>query len=306
MSSNPLPFYLSRFFFIFSVIIGLLPGIHAQRPSTNIYLFNLNLASSSQPMSQPRLLTGFNKDGYNNQPAFFQSDEVWFTSDFQDSSQTDIWSLQTTSGKRRRITQTRVSEYSPTPMPGGNSFSTVVVELDGKNTQRLWEYPMLPGRNPVPLFPEVTGVGYHCWLSMDSAALFIVGEPHNLHFAHPSLDQSTFFVSRIGRCLIRDPKGRLWFIQKVTDTDWYIKRYDPQYDMTEIVIKCKPGSEDFCLLPDGSLLMAEGSIIYRYDPSKDITWRTFSDLSVYGLMQITRLANQADQQIAIVNQPVNK
>lgn len=257
-------------------------------------------------MSQPRLLTGFNKDGYNNQPAFFQPDEVWFTSDFQDTSQTDIWSLQLTSGKRRRITQTRVSEYSPTPMPGKNQFSTVVVELDGENTQRLWQYPMSPGSNPVPLFPEVTGVGYHCWLSNDSAALFIVGEPHNLHFAHPAQDQSTFFVSRIGRCLIRDSEGRLLFIQKVTETDWYIKRYDPRYERTEIVIKCKPGAEDFCLLPDGSLLMAEGSIIYRYDPSRDITWRTFSDLSVYGLKHITRLANQGDQLIAIVNQPANR
>ncbi len=282
----------------------MLPNLFAQRPSTNIYLFDLNLATSTNTLSHPRMLTGFNKDGYNNQPAFFQPDELWFTSDYQDTTQTDIWSLHLDTGKRRQITKTKASEYSPTPMFGGKHFSTVVVETDGNDTQRLWQYPMTAGSLPTPLFPDVTGVGYHCWLSKDSAALFIVGEPHRLDFASNSHDQSTFFVSRIGRCLIRDPQGRLLFLQKVTETDWYIKQYDPAFERTEIIVKSRSGAEDFCLLPDGSLLMAEGSIIYRYHPSKDITWRIFADLSAYGLMNITRLANQESRQIAIVNQPV--
>ncbi len=281
-----------------------LQGVYAQRPATNLYLFDIHLATDEMPLTHPRLLTAFNLHGYNNQPNFFRPDEIWFTSDYQDTTQTDIWSLQLTTNTRRRVTRTRASEYSPAPIPGRPGFSTVVVETDGEDTQRLWKYPMVKGGQPLPLFPEITGVGYHCWLSGDSAALFIVGEPHSLHMAHASKDESTFMASRIGRCLLRDEAGRLLFLQKVTDTDWYIKRYDPAYDRTEILIKSRPGSEDFCLLPDGSLLMAQGAVIYRYDPGKDITWRTFADLSVYGLLNITRIVNHEDRQLAIVNQPI--
>jgi hypothetical protein len=179
----------------------------------------------------------------------------------------------------------------------------VVVETDPEMTQRLWRYPTRPSSARHPIFEDVTGVGYHCWLSSDTAALFLVGEPHSLHVMGSNQERPTYLTSHIGRCLIKDPEGRLLFLQKVTDLDWYIKRYDPHYDRTEIIIKSLAGSEDFCLLPDGSLLMARENIIYRYNPETDITWRTFFDGSVYGFKQITRLINQSDQQLVLVNQP---
>ncbi len=290
---------------VFSMECISLP-VTAQLPNTNIYLFDLDLGSSTHPLLNPRYLTAFNATGYNNQPAFFQPDEIWFTSDFQDTSQTDIWSLDLTTGARHRITHTRASEYSPTLMPGGRGFSTVVVETDPDKTQRLWQYPTRPSGPHHPLFPDVTGIGYHCWLSPDTAALFIVGEPHSLHLIGKSQDQPTYLTSRIGRCLLRSASGHLIFLQKVTENDWYIKRYDPNFDRTEIIIKSLPGAEDFCLLPDGSLLMAQGHLLYRFDPAKDITWRTFFDGSVYGFQQITRLVNQSDQQLVLVNQPLSK
>ncbi|MCF8238154.1 MAG: hypothetical protein K9I85_08360 [Saprospiraceae bacterium] len=300
----------SKFFsishlFIWSLFVwvGFAPGTGiAQLPNTNIYLFDLDLSNPVQPLINPRFLTGFNADGYNNQPAFFHTDEIWMTSNYLDTAQTDIWALQLHSGVRKRITHTRTSEYSPTPLPGRDGFSTVVVESESEKTQRLWKYPTRPSSTCHPLFADVTGVGYHCWLSNDTAALFIVGKPHSLHLMSSSQDQPTYLTSHIGRCLIKDPNGRLLFLQKVTDQAWYIKRYDPHFDRTEIIIKSLAGSEDFCLLPDGSLLMAKENMIYRYDPVADITWRTFFDGSVYGFKQITRLINQSDQQLVLVNQ----
>ncbi len=285
--------------------IGSLPNqALSQLPNTNIYLFDIDLANKDIPLTNPRLLTGYNAEGYNNQPAFFQQDEIWLTSNYLEPNQTDIWSLNLRSGTRKRITRTKTSEYSPTPLSNSEGFSTVVVESDPEKTQRLWQYPAILSGPRHPLFEDVTGVGYHCWLSTDTAALFIVGEPHSLHLIGFGQDQPTYLTSRIGRCLIKDPNGRLLFLQKVTDKDWYIKRYDPNFDRTEIIIKSLSESEDFCLLPDGSLLMAKGSILYRYDPTKDITWRTFFDFTVYGFQQITRLVNQSDQQLALVNQPL--
>lgn len=274
----------------------------AQRPVTNIYLFDLYLETPERPLRNPRMLTAHHPHGYNNQPAFFSANEIWFTSDYKDTSQTDIWAIDLDKSSLERKTRTRSSEYSPTCMHDGTHYSTVVVESDAQGTQRLWQYPRFQEESIHPIFPDITGVGYHCWLNKDTAALFLVGEPYSLHLASIVDEQDRYLTSRIGRCLLVDDQHRMLFVQKVTDDDWYIKQYDPLYDRTDLLVKTKPGTEDFALLPDQSLLMAQDNVIYRYDPQADITWRPIADLSDWGLNNIKRLAVWQNRKLLVVNQ----
>ena len=294
---------LLRWIIWLSFIFSLAPNTgRAQRPNTNIYLFDLTLETPERVLRSPKMVTAHHPGGYNNQPVFFSANEIWFTSDYQDTSQTDIWMVDLNESTLRRITRTTRSEYSPTSMNDNLHYSTVVVESDAGDNQRLWQYPRQSGEPPRPLFPDISGVGYHCWLNADTAVLFLVGDPHSLHLASRIDEQDRYLTSRVGRSLHVDGQGRLLFVQKVTDEDWYVKRYDPQYDRTELLVKTKPGAEDFAILPDQSLIMAMDNVIYRYDPKTDITWRPLADLSEWNLNNIKRLSLWKDKKLLVVNQ----
>ena len=62
------------------------------------------------------------------------------------------------------MTETVESEYSPTPLPAADGFSTVRVEQDG--TQRLWAFDSSGGA-PRLLLETIQPVGYHGWLGAD-------------------------------------------------------------------------------------------------------------------------------------------
>ena len=96
--------------------------------------------------------------------------------------------------------------------------------------------------------------------------------------------------------------GRLAFIAKATESTWYIKAWNPKNLVSEILCKTRPGSEDFCLLPDGSFLMGEGPRLFHLRPGKETDWRPVADLSKYGVKTITRLAVNTAGRLAVVVQ----
>ena len=182
---------------------------------------------SSFLFNKPQLLTGFNSLGYNNQPTFISNDEIYFSmGSTSEESQTDIVSLNLRTRVKTRVTQSEDREYSPTPLLEPYYFSCVRQEADGKNTQRLWFFPIDRSSNGKPLLPIQTNVGYHCWLKDEMVALFIVGEPHKLAIAN-TLDKTVAtLTSDIGRCLQRMPNGNLAFIHKPKGANWTIKELD--------------------------------------------------------------------------------
>ncbi len=54
--------------------------------------------------------------------------------------------------------------------------------------------------------------------------------------------------------------------------------------------KTLPGSEDFVWTPDGIILSASGSKLFKFEPKKDREWQEVADFSSAGLKGITRLA----------------
>ena len=279
----------------------------AQRaPHHDVLLFSLSQKTDSTwQLGAARFLTAFNPKGYNNQPSFFGPNEIYLTAQTaDDTTQTDIWSLDLGSKTRTRVTATTATaEYSPTPMPGGKRWSGVRVEEDG--TQRLWSFPLDRSDNGRPEFPRLLNVGYHCWLRDTLAAFFIVGEnnaPHVLQLVGTKAQRPQRIASNIGRCLLKTPAGHLAFVQKATEQTWFLKTYDLKKQAADMVVKMPDKSEDFAVLPDGTYLTGVGSRLFQYHPRRDADWREIQNLGKYGVKTITRLAVSKEGKLAVVVQ----
>ncbi len=270
----------------------------------DLILFSLlqNADSSWLPMA-PRFLTQFNPKGYNNQPGFFFDSELYLTVQLpSDTTQTDILSLNLSAMTQTRVTATPLtSEYSPTLMPGGRRFSCIRVEEDG--SQRLWSFPMDRSDNGRPEYPNLYGVGYHCWLRDTLTAFFIVGEngaPHTLQVAGWRAQKPQRIASNIGRCLLQTTRGYLAFVQKTTEQTWFLKTWNPKKNAQDIVVKMPVGSEDFTILPDGTYLTGNGSRLYQYKPGRQSDWKEIANLSQYGVKKITRMTSSGGRKLVLV------
>lgn len=280
-----------------------------QLPNTNLYVFDLTASSdTTYALSNPKYLSNFNPYGYNNQPHFASNELLLLTVQFpQDTTQTDIYSLNLATRTKTRITATVESEYSPTLVPMANPrdlphFSTIRVESDGNNTQRLWKFPLNLSNNGQPLMPSVTDVGYHCWINPRELALFIVGEPHQLATADVAREDLTNVTANIGRCIQKMPRGNVAFVHKISANSWLIKSFNNANYRPKLVTATLKGSEDFVVLADGTFIAGRGSKLYKFNKSRDIGWVEIADLSYYDITDITRLAvNLVNDKIAIIS-----
>lgn len=273
----------------------------AQVPNTDIFLATLEGSSSDLKVVDVKNIT--NRPGYDNQPAFRGNDAVLFTAlhGEGDNANTDIFQYNIEDGKTQRLTQTSESEYSPTPMPTGDSFSVIRVEMDG--TQRLWSFPFEEGQ-PNVVLPDVAPVGYHLWLADERLALFVLGEPHTLQVVRLNQEPKVL-MPHVGRCLKKIPRQNAFsVVQRPSDKPWVLKRFDLNTLQSEELIAVKEGSEDYAWTPDGTVLMASDSQLFRWNPRHESDWVLVTDLEAYGLKQITRLAVSPDgRHLAMVAEP---
>lgn len=278
-----------------------LASTQAQRlPSSNIYLFQIKQVNDSLfRFENGMFLTGFNAKGYNNQPQFFSKDELFITVQTPtDTTQTDIYALDLKNRSRRQVTATEQSEYSPTLMPDRTNFSVVRVETD--KTQKLWQYPLDLSDKGFPVLKSITGMGYHAWLSAQQLALFMVDEPSFLLITDLRDERQTKLTSDIGRCFQKLPNGNLAYVYKATRDTWYIQELDLTNLQSKIIVKTLKGSEDFALMPDGTMLMGQGSVLYKFHPAFDTSWLPAGDFRDFGIKNIMRLAVNEENKLAMV------
>lgn len=297
------------FLFLFSFLILTAESSAQELPNTNILLFDLNQKTDSVfQFSNPKFLTGFNENGYNNQPAFISDYELYLTAQFpEDTSQTDIYALDIKKNLLTRVTATVESEYSPTLVPGRGEqdgqafFSCVRVEVDEDGSQRLWKFPLDRSNNGQVVFNSISNIGYHFWLNYREVLLFIVGNPHHLVLANTRDQSQKNVISRIGRCLQEMPNGDIAFVHKVTENTWLLKRMHARTLSEELITAALPDSEDFAVLGDGTIIMASGTKLFKFNRALDISWLEIADLGYYGVKKISRIAvNRLQDRIAIV------
>jgi len=274
-------------------------SIFAQLPATNIYVFDMEVSAIRDiyRFTKPKLINGNNLNGYNNQPQFIRG-QLYITAQ-PDGEQTDIYRFNIDRRMQTQVTATAESEYSPTPMPGGQHISVVRVSADGNENQQLWRIPANGGDAELML-DSIAQIGYHEWINESMIALFIVGEPHTLFIINTLSGDVRQVRSDIGRCLRMNPDGNLTFLHKSELEGWYIKSVNPTNFAIRPIVKALPECEDFAWAQDGTIYMAKGSKLYRFKVSLDNDWREVADFSAYGIKNIKRIA-VSNNRIALVD-----
>lgn len=266
-------------------------------PDSEIFLADLDLAHAR--VGPPRNLT--NRPGYDNQPAFLP-DGSGFLYVADVDGPTDVFRYTFATGAVSRVTATPEAEYSPTPLDRG--FSAVRVGSPDADvepfteSQQLWRYDDT-GKAVENLLPDVRRVGYHAWLDARRVAIVRVGPnaepPHALVLADLRTGKRTPLAPDAGRSMVADGRDLL-FVDKHADP-WVITRVTRSGKITEVapMPPNDPGegedarSEDFRVLPDGTLLAAHGTRLLRWRGS----WEVLADLpEVAG--SIKRLAVSPD------------
>ena len=294
--------HMMKLRFVFLPVICFAFSLSGQDlPTSNIYLFDIEQADSIYLFKNPKHLTAFNSRGYNNQPSFLSNTELLFTMQKPADNQTDIYLLDLEKKTRLRMTKTPESEYSPKPTPGNLYFSVVRVELDEDRSQRLWQYPLDRGDKGKASLRYLRGVGYYHWLDRFTVALFNVAATNYLSIADTRDESSRHLAPDVGRSFGTSPNGRLVFVHKITEGNWMLKAMNKATLHTQEILRTLPGSEDFAILKDGTILMGRGSRLYKFHPVKDKDWEEIVDLKSIGITSITRLAVSGDNKLALVN-----
>ena len=266
-------------------------------PATDIFLIDLRTTPGGHTkLGQPVKITTW--PGYNNQPSFFPDGKSILYTSIREK-QADIYRYDIREAATTQITNTAVSEYSPTLMPDGKSISVVRVEADG--TQRLWKFP-LGGGAPALILEKLKPVGYHLWVDDNTMALFILGKPNTLQLVDLRTGKAEVITENPGRILRRVPhENKFSFVHKVSDQEWLIKTFDLKTRAVATFIKTFPGIEDYAWTPSGVLLMANGTKLFARKKS-DWAWEELADFGKAGLKNITRIAvSPKGDRIAVVS-----
>ena len=287
------------------LLIGILSGIalhiYAQVPSTELYLFQLIKSDTVWHIHSPQMLSGFNPGGYTNQPAFINDDLLYVSVRKKGDEQNDIYGLHLDSKQIERITQTPESEYSPTLTSDGKYFSCIRQNDTDTVDQRLFKYPIDRTSNGKDVLENQYQIGYHAWLNNSELALFQVTTPPTLAWANIQSREVKRVLSNVGRCLKCNNKKELVYVHKYIPEVWYVKTLSSPDASSDILIETPKGCEDFAISTDGTIFMSKGSILYSFRPGFGENWKIVADLSIYGLEEISRLAINSRDEIAVVD-----
>lgn len=285
-------------------IVGFAQGARSQQPpQTQLYVFDMRITDTLINLTQPRYLSAFNANGYNNQPTWIDRNRLYASVQTSGQAQPDVYLFDLAAGTRQRLTATESGEYSPKPLRDGEGFSAVRQEFGSRDTViRLWQFPNDLGDGGRPVFPSMNGTGYYEWLNDNQLALFVVGNPNQLVLRSIDSEQPRTLASDIGRSFHRRRNGNLVYVDKSTNpwrlTEKSLYRLE---DAPRPIVTMPSDTEDFIILSDGTFLTGSGSRLYRYDPLRGgDDWRLVVDLSQYGFNDITRLAQNGRGQLALV------
>lgn len=274
--------------------------ISFSQPNTEVFLFDLNQKNGTFQLSNFKNIS--NNEGYDNQPSFLDNNTILYAR--TRNGQTDIAGFDMTNGETKWLCNTEGSEYSPLKIPNQDWVSAIRLDKDG--TQVLRKYSLKNGESEV-LIDDIV-IGYHDWFNEDILASAVLEEDYmSLYVSNLSENQNYRFQKKIGRSLHNIPYTNLIsYISKEKDSIWEIKSVDPTTGETKLIVETLPKSEDMCWTPNGIILMAKDGILYSFNPKLNDKWVESSDLTTFGITNITRLAvNPEGNKLAIVGELSN-
>ena len=274
----------------------------ANAPSTDIYVGTLSSGGGTPATGEVSVGDVTNitdRDGYDNQPAFEPGGQTLLYTSARNRRQTDIYRHDVRSGTTRQVTQTLSSEFSATPLPSGDGFSSI---HESAAAQQLWRFDN-NGTSRGGILDSVQPVGYHAWADEDMMVMFVLGgdgTPATLQLGDLRTGEAEVLAENPGRSLHKIPGRRaISFVRKIAQDNWWIEVYDLDTGEFTRLLPTLPGREDYAWMPDGSIIMGDGSKLFLAQPGG--SWTQIVDLTDVGVRDITRLAtDDTGTRIAIV------
>lgn len=255
------------------------------QPASEIYLFDLAVKKKSISASNPVNIT--KHKGYDNQPSFHPVFAKVYYSSFNDDGRSDIRVYDYLSNTTASVTQTQEREYSPTVTPDRDHLSCIIQRDSG--AQDLGKYPIEGGVASVIIDNMI--VGYHVWADNSHLALFILGTPNTLHYVRLPTKKDTIIAENIGRSLHRVPgESAISFVHKLSEQEWIIKKLDTHTMQISTVATTLPERDDLCWLPDGRIIMSDGTALFFLRPGAGATWQKVDIADGAMLKGVTRIA----------------
>lgn len=281
----------------------------AQLPESNIFQLEIKKdAQGNLKLQKPTLLTSLNTKGYNNHPHLVGDSIMFYSSAAKGASHPDIYKLNTNSGKLVRFTDTPEGEYSAITMPDKKNIGVLRMEFWPKDTlQRIWSLPLDGQNQGKPILANQTNIGYFRWVDKVGVITFELGNPQTLWYRRLDETASLMITTLPSRCFRVTENGELYYIQKAKPGEpSFIYRtksvFSNESPKVPIIMPLNQ-QEDFTLLKDGTLIMAEGAKIYRFHPDKNANWELLVDISHFSLKKITRMEiNESENKLILVAQ----
>ncbi|MBQ4833865.1 hypothetical protein J8L70_11490 [Pseudoalteromonas sp. MMG010] len=266
-----------------------LSNAQASMPKSQILLADLNTPYGIQVS-----LVGENTS-YNNQPHLMGND-LYFTHEVinAEQSQTDIMHFDLLTKQLKNITNTEVSEYSPTLMPEKNALSAIVVEKEGK--QKLWQYPLASESvQPSRIFQWIEPVGYHAWGINNDLVMFILGQPHTLQYTSVDAAKGQVIAQNIGRTLIYNATMAQFLFSYSKNDQQYVARFNPKNKKVDDLFRLPNEVQDFILKDDNTIAYAIDNRVYQRQLTSLTHVSQWLDLTPYCETKITRMSYNHDK-----------
>ncbi|MBR8843231.1 MULTISPECIES: hypothetical protein [unclassified Pseudoalteromonas] len=261
-----------------------LPAYSAM-PKSQIWLAELGEHFSAKPITE--------NTAYFNQPLVTDSG-VFYTGEVSadGNSQTDLFFYDFQSQNTTNLTQSPVSEYSPTLHPNGKGLTTIVVEGSGK--QKLWFYPFDQATKPSRVFEHIEPVGYHAWGSNQDLIMFILGAtesaPHTLQYTDINGHLPQILAEDIGRTLSYNRARDVFaFTYQVNGLMWFAT-YHRESDHIQRFFALPSQVQDYTWLDDNKVAYALDNKIYYRDLNAPKKVHLLRNLRSYCQTSISRLS----------------
>ncbi|MDI4651431.1 MULTISPECIES: hypothetical protein [Pseudoalteromonas] len=267
--------------------------VHAAMPKSEILLAELD---TPYGMQVSRVT---DDKAYNNQP-FLVDTGLYYTHEVVDEngqSQTDIAFYDFTSKSSVNITNTPVSEYSPTLMPNQQALSAIVVEADGK--QKLWQYPLAEESVASRVFEWIEPVGYHAWGADEDLIMFILGEPHTLQYTRVAAAKPRVIAGDIGRTLIFDKHTNSYLFSYNKNNQHWVARFAPQTEEVSDLFRLPESVQDFALIDKDTVAYAVNNRVHKRSLTEPEVVSQWLDLRRFCDGSISRL-NYKQSKLAFV------
>jgi len=265
--------------------------------NTEIFLYELTNDNGNYSVGKGKNIS--NNPGYDSQPYFYSKKEIVFSS--TRNKQTDIAMYNMSTGKIKFINNTpKGGEYSPQRMPKSKDISAVRLDDDG--LQRFYRYNTKTGKSK-ELIADLK-VAYPFWLEKNIAINVVIADGGlDLIMTNLRSKRNTTIDKKVGRSVHRFPNTELVSYVSKEKEQWEVMMYDPSSRERRKIIDTVGEKEDICWLPDGTLLIAIGNTLMKFNPATDKDWSIFHAFSKIKHKNISRIiVNNKGTKIALVSE----